>query len=664
MAKQIKEPQTYTVGLSSMEYTRPTAKENLGYRWVTFGEDDNYYKKLIEMYNQSALHGAAVNGVAKMIYGEGLAFQGLNVIEIAKAKKLLSQKMARKFVFDRKLFGHSYLMVTTNIFGTEIVRVDHVPSNYVRPEVVKVGEEVCAYYVSPDFGNYRKSFNRPERFEAWPIENEGKVEAGRYIIACQPYTVGNWYISPPDYQGAITYIETDVEVGIYHLNNVKTGFSGAHVIQWKNGVPSPETQREIETKFNAKFTGSAANKVVHMFGNPGTEMAQIDTLTMSDADKQYQALATEIEKQIFVAHNITTPLLFGIRGSSGFSSNADELMQGYLIFQNEVISKYQSEIEETFDIIMKFNASGVKVTFVPTDIAKIFANVEGLQPKAATVALESKEDGTPLMVNDNIKKLSGREYQGLMRIIKRFNKGELNKAQASMFIKAGYGLTEEEIEILLIEDHEDEEVPAVTLSADKIDMTDKDGEEWLEYLADKGETIDLNEWELLSETEVSDPETEQEFLNGQFNFYNEYANPTTKSKADSGLFKVRYSYSKNISKDSRDFCKRMVSLSQQGVIYRFEDINAMSADGVNGQFAPAGKSNYSIFKYKGGCYCHHFWTRQIYFRKTKGGKFLPASETKEMENDKRVGDNPFVKQKGIEGIATKDLPNGGSLKNK
>jgi hypothetical protein len=80
----------------------------------------------------------------------------------------------------------------------------------------------------------------------------------------------------------------------------------------------------------------------------------------------------------------------------------------------------------------------------------------------------------------------------------------------------------------------------------------------------------------------------------------------------------------------------MVGLSDGGKVYRKEDINQMSFSGVNGQFAPKGRSTYSIFKYKGGAYCHHKWQRLVYMRRRDGGKFLPKSKTEALENDRRV----------------------------
>jgi hypothetical protein len=43
--------------------------------------------------------------------------------------------------------------------------------------------------------------------------------------------------------------------------------------------------------------------------------------------------------------------------------------------------------------------------------------------------------------------------------------------------------------------------------------------------------------------------------------------------------------------------------------FTLPEINQMSAEGVNGEFAEKGKARYDIFKYHGGLYCRHFWTR-------------------------------------------------------
>ena len=170
----------------------------------------------------------------------------------------------------------------------------------------------------------------------------------------------------------------------------------------------------------------------------------------------------------------------------------------------------------------------------------------------------------------------------------------------------------------------------------------------------------MNEWELLSEEDVTDPNNEANFRQ-EYMSARTYANADERSAfGDTGLYKLRYAYSQNLSENSRDFCQEMVGLSKEGLSFRYEDIQEMSDAGVNSEFAPAGQNSYNLFRYVGGCFCHHFWKRQIYIRKRDSkGRVLPNDG---LNNDKRVGNNPFVPQKGIEGTAPIDRPGRGSLK--
>ena len=109
----------------------------------------------------------------------------------------------------------------------------------------------------------------------------------------------------------------------------------------------------------------------------------------------------------------------------------------------------------------------------------------------------------------------------------------------------------------------------------------------------------------------------------------------------------------------------MVANAKMDVTYRFEDINEMSSDGINGEFAERGKSKYSIWLYKGGCYCHHNFIRQVWFRKRVKGKFLPNQG---LDNDKDVtGQEPkgagLRNAKGWKKANTKpiDMPNRGKV---
>ncbi len=193
------------------------------------------------------------------------------------------------------------------------------------------------------------------------------------------------------------------------------------------------------------------------------------------------------------------------------------------------------------------------------------------------------------------------------------------------------------------------------------DMTDEHGEEWLQYLEGVGEIVDLEEWDLIDETKVTDPDSEA--LLSEAKLFKRFSNPDKKSAVDTGLYKVRYRYSRDLSNNSRDFCKKMVANSKNGVVYRLEDIEKMK--GQNKEFAAKGESSYSIWKFKGGAWCQHYWVRQIYFRKRDNkGQFLP---NKGLDNDKLVRTKPDIPYKDTgkgwdkASTAPRDMENNGRL---
>ena len=142
------------------------------------------------------------------------------------------------------------------------------------------------------------------------------------------------------------------------------------------------------------------------------------------------------------------------------------------------------------------------------------------------------------------------------------------------------------------------------------------------------------------------------------------------SEQDTKLWKTRYAFTKGTSKtpkgQSRAFCNKMVSLSDGGKVFRKEDIDLMSSQGVNGQFAHEG-GKYDIFKYGGGVNCYHRFERRVYKKKLnadgtpKKGGAMQQTDFVNVNEAKRQGYKP-VKNDSDVAKAEIDKPNRGSLK--
>ena len=200
------------------------------------------------------------------------------------------------------------------------------------------------------------------------------------------------------------------------------------------------------------------------------------------------------------------------------------------------------------------------------------------------------------------------------------------------------------------------------------DFTDNEGNEMLDNL--KGEEVD-DEWELVDTREQDDSNDSVEDWANRLIKPIELADdkikskPSAESKLDKGIYKVRYEYAEKHSSDnSRDFCKKMMSRSGRGVVYRKEDIDQASFQGVNNSFGHKGE-NYSLFKYKGGVYCGHYWKELLYRlkKKTDGDyyedKALSSSNEISKSTASRGGYNPKVKDANIARKAPRDMKDNG-----
>jgi len=62
-----------------------------------------------------------------------------------------------------------------------------------------------------------------------------------------------------------------------------------------------------------------------------------------------------------------------------------------------------------------------------------------------------------MAVNENLKNLSGRQWQSLTRIIRKFEKGEISQEQAKLLLKSSLGLNDDEVNTMLAIDNEVQE---------------------------------------------------------------------------------------------------------------------------------------------------------------------------------------------------------------
>jgi hypothetical protein len=687
-------------------YTTPAVIEQKNKEWVEYGEDNNYYQYLIDLYYGSPTNNSAIKGISDMIYGEGL--------EVVKAdrhlagyldlKKVFQDDCLRNCAMDLKMLGQYALHLVKSKDRKKYVAAHHWPIQTLRPERCDENGEIRGYYFAPDWSKLKRG-QKPKRFDSFGFDES----ATECILVCKPYSTGNYYFSPVDYQGGTQYANLEIEIANYHINNIMNGLAPSMLINFNNGQPPAEVKDMIEAQIQNKFSGSSnAGKFILSFNDNVESKADITPVQLSDAHNQYQFLSTESSTKIMVAHRITSPMLLGIKDNSGFGNNAEELKTASIFFDNTVIRPFQRLLLNGVQKVMNYNGYNLDIYFKTlqplefTDLSGKAMDAETKEKEYGFKKTELAESFTdyPESASNNAKRalkwvmdngwgdcgtnvgkarahqLANKEpiSEETVKRMASFRRHQQNKDVP--YTKGCGGLMWDawggESGISWAEN----KVKQLNLSADKPEFTAEAESDWLQYLETKGEVIG-EEYELIEEAVVTDADNE-----GEYKFFKRFAEPEEKSKDDKGVYLIRYRYAPmQTAGNSRQFCKDMVANAKLGVVYRREDIDTMGDQGINGQFAPSGTSNYSIWKYKGGVNCHHQWYRLSYMRKRKGngGAFLPLSPEEKAQGIKDIQDNykrvsnqsadsagvPFDPPSwDIASTKTKDLPNGGSLKNK
>tara|TARA_R110000772_G_scaffold5037_3_gene18034 strand:+ start:480 stop:2456 length:1977 start_codon:yes stop_codon:yes gene_type:complete len=625
-------------------YTSPDITINKTKEWVTYGNNNEYFKYLLDRYSGSPTNNAIINGISQMIFGKGLDATDSNKKpnEYAQAITLLKDDAVRKFCYDLKLMGQCAIQVIYSKDRKTIAAIDHIPVETLAPEKCNEEGDIEAYYYFHDWEAIKPS-DKPIRIPCFGSSKEN-IE----ILYIKPYVAGHFYFAPVDYQGGLQYCELEEEVSNYHLNNIMNGLAPSMLINFNNGVPNEEEREGIERRILEKYSGSSnAGRFILSFNENKESESSIEAVQLSDAHNQYQFLSDESMRKIMVSHRVVSPMLLGIKDSTGFGNNADELMTASTLMDNTVIRPFQDLLIKSFDEILAFNEISLNLYF------KTLQPLEFTDIDKELIDEETQEEETGVKMSLSSKMIDGK-------------KGFDTKEEAIKVAKemGCNGHHEHDLNgtiwYMPCESHD---------LSEQIELTDEVSSQILDSL--QNDELDEN-WEFVDELECSGDEYSDEvwasyLINEKQSLAEKLAGyvtskPSGFSYLDKSFYKIRYKYhqKKKTDGDSRDFCSTMMSrFDSKGypAVYRLEDIDKASRLGANSEFGHNSQP-YDLFKFKGGVYCHHVWKKVLFRLKNKSiesPEFSDYKRTRSIPASYNI--NPRGTAQSI--IAPIDMPNGG-----
>jgi hypothetical protein len=340
------------------EHKRPEIIEDKRKDWVTWGDENSYFSYLMDRYKNSATNNSIINSIVRLMYGKGLSAKDAQrkPNEYASLMSIFGKKDVKQLCLDLKLFGKCAIQVHYSKDRKLVKKAYHIPVNLLAPEKCNEDGDVEAYYFSDNWNDVRNY--EPKRIPAFGTSNES-VE----VLYIQPYSAGMKYFAHVDYQGGVDYTLLEEEIADYLITEVQGSFSGTKLINFNNSTPTEEQKEFISAKIKQTLTGSKGQKIIISFNDNKEAATTIEDIPLNDAAEQYQYLSEECMRKIMLSHSVTSPLIFGIATSTGFSSNADELQNSFNLFDNMVIKPFQEMLLDAFDTILEYNGVSLDLYF-------------------------------------------------------------------------------------------------------------------------------------------------------------------------------------------------------------------------------------------------------------------------------------------------------------
>lgn len=348
------------------------------HKWVDYGKNNDYPTYLRKLYLSSPTHQAICDTTINLACGEGVTI--LDKINNPLSAKFIndnfSQDVVKQLITDLYIYGYAVVVLYDN--GKIVKYTEAIKYRFEKEDE---NGEINNLYFSNDWEDIYKAKNKPIPI---PVYYEG-CDYDKSVMYIQLDKKSLPYYSPVSYQGAINYINCEVELSQFHLSNLRNGFFAGFVINFIGQNFSDEQKKDIENGVNKKFGGSLNNnKAAISFVANKDEATIVTPIDQPNLVDQYTNLTAEVTSKILIGHGLTSPLLAGIRSEGGgLGNNANEMQEAYNLY-------YQSKLKGLQNYILKLITKIMESNLLYADVEFITYNPFATTKEDVTMSKESK----------------------------------------------------------------------------------------------------------------------------------------------------------------------------------------------------------------------------------------------------------------------------------
>lgn len=363
--------------------------------YIKWGAKNDYPQLLLNLYNQSPTHHAAINFGVQSIIQNGLDYNAMQLdgTQTYPNAYYSWDTLIRYIALDYLIYGSYAIQIIKNK-DNKTFSFYHIPMEKVRCSPYDEDGQITSYWISSDWSQV--SMYPPFQIEAIDMRDENVIEKGKpYIYVLKTYDPTVTYYQSPLYSAGIKAIQSECEYVNYDLKHIINGFSTAGILTLPD-VETDEQKRAIINNIQQMFQGSDNTNQIAITFRTNIEDKPVEWTPFADgkngADK-YDSANNRTISRILSAHQIPSPMLIGQpdMSNAGFSSDADKIEMAYQLYQKLTGNYHREQVIKSLNDMFKLNGIDVEIVQKPLHFNN-FDESDNNNSSSETVARDVEQD--------------------------------------------------------------------------------------------------------------------------------------------------------------------------------------------------------------------------------------------------------------------------------
>jgi len=482
------------------------SQKNFAEDTILFGDGDNLPLRIAQAVENSPAASSCLDRWGKFIKGAGFSNPELEKIKIdSKGTTLwqlhcsLAESLATFWGFsvNFKFNAENVPRITCAYsMGFESVR-------FVKP-VDDLSDEITHVKHNPYIGTQDYQLKYSKEYRLWNLDavnDDRRMLEDKKTYPGQVYYFGKTtpihrFYPVPRYWSAKNHIRVDAQIQEFNTTELENGFFQSVLInvigdpnEWS---PDPESRtktvlddgtveytptktmgQQFDEQMSEQFSGARKSGTAMVLwslnADSTVKVTAFPTTINADRLIAVQDITTKEITIAFQTPSILANISEGVSLGSGGSEmqKAVELMQANTLEFRKVLEDFYNDIllpnlvQPVLEKIAIVNYTPITVPVEINElvwefmneqekIAFIKKNLPGIELFRAPAIPGQPVPGEQAQINNALTNLSGRQLEGIQRVIRKFNKEQLTFEQAKDLLKTGFGFTDEQVNTWLI----------------------------------------------------------------------------------------------------------------------------------------------------------------------------------------------------------------------